>query len=97
MLSRISIPRVSQLASRQLHVPVLRNTFQRRFASTEPTKLVGAMDNAFNRERLAVKAHAAQSAGMPALRGCLSSYRLLTYHSRPLAEALHLVCFSDTN
>ena len=46
--------------------PILRNTVQRRFASGgEPsTKLVGPMDNAFNRDRLAVREHAAQSAGM---------------------------------
>jgi len=65
MLPRPSILRASQLATRQLQSPVLRTTLKRRFASTEPPKLVGPMDNAFNRERLAVKAHAAQSAGMP--------------------------------
>ena len=59
--------RPSQLAFRQLRSPVVRNTFQRRFASNEEsTKLVGPMDNAFNRERLAVREHAAHSAGMAA-------------------------------
>lgn len=44
--------------------PALRNAVQRRFASTDGLpKLEGAMDNAFNRERQAVKAHAAKSAG----------------------------------
>lgn len=55
--------RALELAGRQGQFPILRSTFQRRFASTEPPKLVGPMDNAFNRERLAVKHHAAQSAG----------------------------------
>ena len=45
----------------------MRTAIPRRFASTEHaehgTKLVGPMDNAFNRERLAVREHAAQSAG----------------------------------
>ena len=41
---------------------VFRCSLSRRFASND-TKLTGAMDNAFNRERLAVKQHAAQSAG----------------------------------
>lgn len=63
MLPRPSVLRAAQLASRQIRSPVLRNTVQRRFASHEPTKLVGPMDNAFNRERLAVKQHAKQSTG----------------------------------
>lgn len=65
MLPRPSILRASQLVSRQVRSPVFRNTLQQRFASNEPTKLVGPMDNAFNRERLAVKQHAAASAGRP--------------------------------
>ena len=69
MLPRPSMLRPTQLAIRQLRSPILRNTLQRRLASTEQhtgssTKLVGPMDNAFNRERLAVREHAAQSAGM---------------------------------
>ena len=46
------------------NVVFLRSSLQQRFASNEPNKLVGPMDNAFNRERLAVKQHAKQSAGM---------------------------------
>lgn len=42
--------------------PVLRQTIQRRFAHEGP-KFEGAADNAFNRERAAVKAHAAGSTG----------------------------------
>ena len=50
-------------AVRQRQYPILRSIILQRTASTEPPKLVGPMDNAFNRERLAVKHHAAQSAG----------------------------------
>ena len=42
----------------------LRNTLQRRLASSgAQPPLTGAADNAFNRERLAVKQHAAESSG----------------------------------
>ena len=66
MLSR-QILRAPQRASQQTRSPILRQTLQRRFASNEPTKLTGPMDNAFNRERMAVKQHAAESAGKPLL------------------------------
>ncbi|KAL8779306.1 MAG: hypothetical protein Q9203_000554 [Teloschistes exilis] len=39
-----------------------RTAIQRRFASDEMPKLTGAADNAFNRERMAVKQHAGESA-----------------------------------
>ncbi|KAL9021860.1 MAG: hypothetical protein Q9185_000987 [Variospora sp. 1 TL-2023] len=50
----------------------MRNVFQRscrhatprRFASGEMPKLTGAADNAFNRERMAVKQHAAASSDL---------------------------------
>lgn len=41
----------------------VRNIMQRRLASSEIPQLKGAADNAFNRERLAVKQHAAASSG----------------------------------
>ncbi|KAL8643096.1 MAG: hypothetical protein Q9228_000276 [Teloschistes exilis] len=43
-----------------------RTAIQRRFASDEMPKLTGAADNAFNRERMAVKQHAGDVA-IPAL------------------------------
>lgn len=52
-----------QRLSLRLARPVLRSTFQRRFAS-DKTELTGVADNAFNRERAAVKAHAAATSGM---------------------------------
>lgn len=48
---------------RYAFTPSVRNTIQRRFASGEMPKLTGAADNAFNRERMAVKQHAAASSG----------------------------------
>lgn len=68
MLPRPSMLRALRLSTGNRQSPVLRNALQCRFASTEPPKLVGPMDNAFNRERLAVKHHAAQSAGEYRLR-----------------------------
>ncbi|TVY87735.1 hypothetical protein LAWI1_G005253 [Lachnellula willkommii] len=43
--------------------PALGRTIQRRLASTE-SKFVGAEDNAFNRERKAVKDHAAATSDL---------------------------------
>ena len=40
-----------------------RSLLQRRFAHIEGPQLTGAADNAFNRERQAVKAHAAATSG----------------------------------
>ena len=42
----------------------LRNGVQRRWASQGQPEFEGAADNAFNRERAAVKAHAAATSGM---------------------------------
>ena len=65
----MSFQRVGLRFAQQLRAPSLRTTLQRRFASTSeklpPTgaKLTGPADNAFNRERAAVKAHAAATSG----------------------------------
>jgi hypothetical protein len=58
--------RLGQRLGRQLRSPAFRSTFQRRFAS-EKTEMRGVADNAFNRERAAVKAHAAATSGMYSL------------------------------
>ena len=64
MHPRPSLLRAAQLAGRQTRTSPFRSTIQRRFDSHgTPSKLVGPMDNAFNRERLAVKEHARQSTG----------------------------------
>lgn len=66
MLSQYLLPRIGALSSRNTGFTILRNTFQRRLASSEgQPPLTGAADNAFNRERLAVKKHAAESSGKP--------------------------------
>ena len=61
------LPQRSLLASQrfasQLRSPVVRQTIQRRLASTENSALNGAQDNAFNRERQAIKDHAAATSG----------------------------------
>jgi cytochrome c oxidase subunit 6a len=46
-------------AARAARAPISRQAFQRRFAS----EFAGAEDNAFNRERKAVKDHAAATSG----------------------------------
>jgi len=48
--------------ARSIRTPALRSTLQRRFVSHE-IELKGAADNAFNRERAAVKAHAEATTG----------------------------------
>lgn len=67
-------------------LPAFRRTTQRRLQST-------AQDNAFNRERQAVKDHAAATSGM--LRGFgMYSHADCANNpsSRHLAQAFHLVC-----
>ncbi|KAL6713552.1 Cytochrome c oxidase subunit 6A [Lecanora helva] len=63
MLPRPSIIRPSHFVGVKMRSRFARHALPRGFAGTAPQKLEGPMDNAFNRERLAVKAHAAQSAG----------------------------------
>jgi hypothetical protein len=69
----MSLPRLAaRFAPRQ---PILRNTVQRRYESSTKLpipgqKLTGAANNAFNRERAAVKAHAAATSGKSPSRPC---------------------------
>lgn len=63
MVRQQLLQRASALTTRNALQPSLRNTAPRRFASGEMPKLTGAADNAFNRERMAVKQHAAGSSG----------------------------------
>lgn len=64
MLAQRLALRANAPFSRCAGSPILRHTLQRRLASSggQPP-LTGAADNAFNRERLAVKQHAAESSG----------------------------------
>lgn len=58
-----------RMAQQQLRAPAFTRQFVRRLTTEELKaastggKLVGPADNAFNRERAAVKAHAAATAG----------------------------------
>ncbi len=63
MFPQRTMLRASQRFASQLRSPAVRTPFQRRFASTESSGFVGAEDNAFNRERKAVKDHAAATSG----------------------------------
>merc|ERR1712230_221699 len=71
----MSFQRVGLRFAQQMRAPALRRTLrssiQRRFASAHPappgqagTKMAGTQDNAFNRERAAVKAHAAATSDL---------------------------------
>ncbi|KAL9025357.1 MAG: hypothetical protein Q9196_005800 [Gyalolechia fulgens] len=64
MIQRHTLQRNFVHLTRYGVIPSMRNTVQRRLASSEMPKLKGAADNAFNRERLAVKQHAAASSDL---------------------------------
>ena len=72
-----------------------RSTVQRRFESTAEKlpkpgqKLVGPQDNAFNRERAAVKAHAAATSGMPKMKAVINP--AANWLNRSLAKIIYLV------
>ena len=63
MFSRQILLLVWQRTLQPSRTLALRHCLQRRSASGVSPPLTGAADNAFNRERLAVKAHAAKSSG----------------------------------
>lgn len=67
MLPQRTMLRSAQRFSANIRSPAVRKPFQRRFASAENSGLHGAEDNAFNRERKAVKDHAAATSGMSPL------------------------------
>lgn len=63
MVQRQILQRSLASPIRHAFTPSIRSTVPRRFASDEMPKLTGAADNAFNRERMAVKQHAKASSG----------------------------------
>ncbi|KAH8686053.1 putative cytochrome c oxidase subunit VIa [Tricladium varicosporioides] len=63
MFPQRTMLRTTQRFAANLRTPAVRQTVQRRFASSE-TVFTGAEDNAFNRERAAVKAHAAATSDL---------------------------------
>jgi len=62
MVAQRNVFRLSKRAVQQQCSSAARSAVQRRFNSTEP-KLPWMADNEFNRERAAVKAHAASTSG----------------------------------
>ncbi|KAJ5922583.1 hypothetical protein N7516_010286 [Penicillium verrucosum] len=64
MFSQRNLGRLSQRASQQMRSAPVRSTIQRRFNSAE-AKPSWIVDNEFNRERAAVKHHAASTSGTP--------------------------------
>ncbi|KAL8942417.1 MAG: hypothetical protein Q9216_001681 [Gyalolechia sp. 2 TL-2023] len=64
MFQRYALQRAFTLPTGYAVTPPVRNTVKRRLASTEMPKLKGAADNAFNRERIAVRQHAAASSDL---------------------------------
>lgn len=89
MLSRQPFLRAAHRASQQSRIFVLRQDLRRRFASEAEPPLTGSADNAFNRERRAVKAHAARTAGMISSRcdNCVQNSPLFRY----VAETVDIV------
>jgi hypothetical protein len=57
--------RLGLQAGQKIRSPIIRSAFQRRLTSMSSEKLTGTADNAFNRERAAVKAHAPKGSGSP--------------------------------
>ncbi|CZS98202.1 probable cytochrome c oxidase subunit VIa [Rhynchosporium agropyri] len=64
MLPQRTMLRTSQRFAAQLRTPAIRTPLQRRLASSESSGFHGAEDNAFNRERKAVKDHAAATSDL---------------------------------
>jgi cytochrome c oxidase subunit 6a len=62
MFPQRNIFRLTQRSAQQLRSAPVRSAIQRRFNSTD-SKLPWMVDNAFNREREAVKHHAASTSG----------------------------------
>ena len=97
MIPQRTILRASQRAGQPLRSPVLRSTIQRHFASGEGVKLTGPADNAFNRERQAVKQHAAATSGTSDFVSRVQKEAVMCETKtdkrfpRPLAEAINLV------
>lgn len=92
MYPQRSLLRASQRYGQQLRSQPVRSKFQRRFASSQGSH--GAEDNAFNRERAAVKQHAAESSGQFLTswsHELLFRCTRLTATYRSLAETFHLV------
>jgi cytochrome c oxidase subunit 6a len=67
-------------AAAPLRSSAVRSAIQRRLASTESSGFTGAQNNAFNRERQAVKDHAAATSGELPEVNCGTWQLNLTFH-----------------
>ncbi|GAB1196037.1 hypothetical protein APSETT444_005303 [Aspergillus pseudonomiae] len=83
MFPQRNILRLAQRSAQQQRSAPVRSAIQRRFNSTD-SKLPWMVDNEFNRERAAVKHHAASTSGaavIPCLiLGSLNAYNLWEEH-----------------
>jgi cytochrome c oxidase subunit 6a len=91
MFPQRAMIRTSQRFASQVRSPAIRTPFQRRFASTEGSAFTGAEDNAFNRERKAVKDHAVATSGSYPLSCLWKEGNADLTGDRSLAQAFHLV------
>ncbi|EKD21540.1 uncharacterized protein L3040_006081 [Drepanopeziza brunnea f. sp. 'multigermtubi'] len=64
MFPQRTMLRTTQRFAAQLRSPAVRTPIQRRLASTETSAFEGAENNAFNRERKAMKDHAAATSDL---------------------------------
>lgn len=80
-----------RLATTQLRSPILRQVGRRQLHGAGETGLHGAADNAFNRERAAVKEHAAGTSGMHKAHVVRESPTTDQVSCRSLAQTFHLV------
>jgi hypothetical protein len=85
MFPQRNMIRLSQRAGQQLRSAPVRSAVQRRFNSTE-TKPSWLADNEFNRERAAVKEHAAGTSGTYFLDYLVILYWLETCRSPMLTQ-----------
>ena len=94
MLSQRSLARAPHSIGLRTRPPTLRLSFQRRLAHSDVVRtdvppLTGAADNAFNRERQAVKAHAAATSGTRSARVPKGTSELID--NRSLAQIVDIV------
>ncbi|KAI9813157.1 MAG: Cytochrome c oxidase subunit 6A, mitochondrial [Thelocarpon impressellum] len=88
MFPQQTLLRASRRCAGQLRPSPIRAPVQRRLASSGPASVPGAKDNAFNRERQAIKDHAAATSDLwrklvviPCLIvGSVNAYNLWTEH-----------------
>lgn len=89
MIGQNCLLRASQRVSHGHRLKKVHSVFQTRFNSSEVSKFKGLADNAFNRERLAIKQHAAATSGICSEALIFSNYTNCS--SITLAQIIDLV------